>query len=79
MSSTFRLGDASLQIGERKWPVFQDAEEDIHFVSDVDVLEEPIALSLDSAYVKISLIEQEFALINAMAWAVPIIANGLKR
>ena len=73
-------GDASLQIGERKWPGIPRCRgEDIHFVSDVDVLEEPIALSLDSAYVKISLIEQEFALINAMAWAVPIIANGAGR
>ena len=35
-----------------------------------------MALSLDSGYKNLSLIEREFALINAMAWAVPIVANG---
>ena len=69
--------DVALQIGERKWPgIPRSRGEDIYHVNNADLLDEPVALSLDSGYKNLSLIEREFALINAMAWAVPIVANG---
>jgi hypothetical protein len=70
--------DVPLQLGERLWPgVSRGPFDDAYHVEDVDILEEPYLLKLADDYSSLSSpLEQEIALINAMAWAAPIVATG---
>ena len=69
--------DAVLQVGERSWPgINRGRDDDAYGVEDADILQEPYLLGLGRDYSGLNPLELEFALINAMAWAAPIVANG---